>query len=219
MALSSAAPAHEILGGDGHGLHMVEVDAGFVPETTPVAVDAALLGGDDHGKQQQLPETPLLGGDDHGKQQQLPETPLLGGDDHGKQQQLPELPQNETAIAATGFDWSVTKYLNDTVCYADGDGDGDANHCVSSLYYHSMVYFYHFWTFVMVAVIISQAFRIRRITRAHNALVLRTAGLMADNFMFADVATYASRARDTAMLVPPAYPAADVKGRYSHSEA
>lgn len=202
MALSSAAPAHEILGGDGHGLHMVEVDAGFVPETTPVAVDAALLGGDDHGKQQQLPETPLL-----------------GGDDHGKQQQLPELPQNETAIAATGFDWSVTKYLNDTVCYADGDGDGDANHCVSSLYYHSMVYFYHFWTFVMVAVIISQAFRIRRITRAHNALVLRTAGLMADNFMYADVATDASRARDTAMLVPPAYPAADVKGRYSHSEA
>jgi len=218
---TTAAPAAQLIGGDDRGIYTPDTDTADVIGLPAIVT----LGGDDHGmlntpETTAPPSATILGGDSHG-QRISEEDAAEPAEFHLHQSEFTAAALADTDImdlrvdfdlangtVADPFDWSVTRYLNGSVCYADGDSDGDLERCYSAWWYYASMFASHFVFAMMVLVIVMQAMTISRRTRALNALSLQLASILVDTHTNGNL--NGGDADNVGLLVPPAYPQYDV---------
>jgi hypothetical protein len=209
-----------LLGGDGHGvfnpvlgeadgdqqevhLHQSEFTA-EVPEsserTQPAPTPDDTIGGDDHG--QLTPVSENVAGEFR-----LHQSEYASNDANEVNLDSIEM-LDERNSSNPVFDWSVTHYLNGSVCYADGVGDGHDNKCYSEWWYRLTVMTTHFFAFLMVVTIAIQAVVITRRNRDLKAVSLQMASILADTQPNGNL--HGGDADTVSLLVPPAYPIINV---------
>jgi hypothetical protein len=198
-----AAPS-PALGGDGRGVVVVSTDDVL---TTPTA----LIGGDNRGV-----HNPAASGETAAAA--VSQTSASDqGDETASSAALNDLdviPTTTNGSDVLSFDWSVTRYLNGSMCFVDGlgseadDDDDDDNNgrsqCYSEWWLHMMVFMVHFVFIALVLTIVCLAVVVWRRTRALNAVSVQMTSLLAGS-SDANSSQHGGDEGKAALVVPPVY--------------